>query len=212
MSRKAVLYFDFISPFAYLFFKQLDKLPADLEITLKPVLFAGLLKHWGHKGPAEIPEKRKFTYRFVEWQTAELGIPFKFPPAHPFNPVTMLRLAVALQSSQAAVAKIFDFIWREGGDITDAAAVAKLGQSLGVDNIDSLVGNPTVKKDLIQNGEDALAQGVFGVPTLVVDGQLFWGADSLAMLFRYLEKPGFFETTEMRRVSALPIGQERKQS
>lgn len=210
MSRKAVLYFDFISPFAYLFFKQLDKLPADLEITLKPVLFAGLLKHWGHKGPAEIPEKRKFTYRFVDWQAAELGIPFTFPPAHPFNPVTVLRLAVALQSSHAAVEKIFDFIWCEGGDITDAAAVAKLCQSLGVENIDSLVGNPTVKKDLIQNGEDALAQGVFGVPTLVVDGELFWGADSLEMLVRYLEKPGFFESKEMRRVSELPEGTQRR--
>jgi 2-hydroxychromene-2-carboxylate isomerase len=209
VSRKAVLYFDFISPFAYLFFKQLHKLPAHLEITLKPLLFAGLLKHWGHKGPAEISAKRKFTYRFITWQATELGIPLKFPPAHPFNPVKLLRLAVALGSSHASVETIFDFVWREGGDMTNATALSRLGKTLGVEDIDSLVGNPTVKSQLIQNGEEALAQGVFGVPTLVVDGELFWGSDSITMLQRYLEKPGFFDNAEMRRVSDLPEGAVR---
>jgi 2-hydroxychromene-2-carboxylate isomerase len=72
VSRQATLYFDFISPFGYLYFKMLDRLPAEIELEFKPVLFAGLLKHWEHKGPAEIPGKRKFTYRFVQWKAAEL--------------------------------------------------------------------------------------------------------------------------------------------
>lgn len=211
MNRRATLYFDFISPFAYLFFKQLDRLPADLEIEYKPVLFAGLLKHWEHKGPAEIPEKRKFTYRFIQWQAAQLGIPLKFPPAHPFNPVKMLRLAVALGSRRDAIQKIFDFIWGEGGDVTDAAALAGLAQDLGVADIDALTENKTVKEQLIRNGEAAIAAGVFGVPTIVADGNLFWGSDSLGMLFAYLGDSALLHSDEMRRISDLPVGAERKQ-
>lgn len=210
MSRQATLYFDFISPFAYLLFKQLHKLPPDLEILFKPILFAGLLKHWGHKGPAEIPGKRKFTYRFVEWQAAELGISFKFPPAHPFNPVKLLRLAVALEARRDAIETIFDFVWQSGGDAGDAAALTALAKNLGLEDADSSAEDPTVKERLIENGKEALALGVFGVPTFVVDNELFWGADSLGMLQRYLVEPGFFKTPEMLRISDLPVGSERK--
>lgn len=210
MKRRAVLYFDFISPFAYLLFKQLHHLPADLEIEFKPVLFAGLLKHWEHKGPAEIPEKRKFTYRFIQWQAAQLGIPLQFPPAHPFNPVQVLRLAVALGSGHDTIQKIFDFIWGMGGDVTDSAALARLAQDLGVADIDALTQNKTVKEQLIRNGEAAIAAGVFGVPTFVADGNLFWGSDSLGMLLAYLGDPAILHSDEMRRISDLPVGAERK--
>ncbi len=210
MKRHATLYFDFISPFAYLLFKQLDQLPSGIEIEFKPVLFAGLLKHWAHKGPAEIPEKRKFTYRFIQWQAAQLGIPLQFPPAHPFNPVKLLRLAVALGSNHDAIQKIFDFIWGRGGDVADPAALKKLGKDLGVADIDALVENKVVKEQLIRNGEAAIAAGVFGVPTFVADGNLFWGSDSLGMLLAYLGDPNLLHSDEMRRISDLPVGAERK--
>ena len=74
-----------------------DRLPDDLEITLKPVLFAGLLGHWDMKGPAEIPAKRVQTYRYCHWLAEKRGIPFKAPPRHPFNPLPLLRLARMLQ-------------------------------------------------------------------------------------------------------------------
>lgn len=51
-------YFDFISPFAYLQFVRLGEL-AGARLRLRPVLFAGLLQHWGQLGPAEIPAKRR---------------------------------------------------------------------------------------------------------------------------------------------------------
>lgn len=50
-------YFDFISPYSYLHLKQFGRLPPDLEIEYVPILFAGVLKHYGHKGPAEIPPR-----------------------------------------------------------------------------------------------------------------------------------------------------------
>lgn len=186
-----------------------DRLPANLKITFKPILFAGLLKHWEHKGPAEIPEKRKFTYRFIQWKAGELGISLKFPPAHPFNPVKLLRLAVALDANTEAIGKIFDFIWRDGQNVSDDAALTNLGKILGVENINAIVENPTVKEKLIQNGKDALAHGVFGVPTFLIDGELFWGADSLEMFNLYLKNPDFLKTAEMRRISELPEGTQR---
>ena len=85
--RAADWYFDFLSPFSYLQLVQFDRLPPDLEITYRPVLFAGLLGHWEHKGPAEIPAKRVHTYRWCHWYAARHGIPFRMPPAHPFNPL-----------------------------------------------------------------------------------------------------------------------------
>ena len=92
---KATWYFDFISPFAYLQLVQFPKLPNDLEITTVPVLFSALLKHWGQLGPAEIPPKRQFVYRFFQWNADRLNIPFTMPPRHPYNPMPSLRLCVA---------------------------------------------------------------------------------------------------------------------
>src|SRR6266487_3546889 len=90
-------YFDFISPFSYLQCEQLPTLERSIRIRYRPVLFAALLAAHGHKGPAEIASKRRFTYRFVVWQSAKLGIPLKFPAAHPFNPLSLLRLAIVAE-------------------------------------------------------------------------------------------------------------------
>jgi 2-hydroxychromene-2-carboxylate isomerase len=86
-------YFDFVSPFSYLQCEQLPALEKKLRIHYRPVLFAGLLKVHGHKGPAEIPAKRRFTYRYPSGEARALGVPFKFPAVHPFNPLPLLRLA-----------------------------------------------------------------------------------------------------------------------
>ena len=209
MIANADWYFDFISPFSYLQFKQLGHLPQGLAITFKPMLFAGLLEHWEHKGPAEIPGKRKFTYRFVQWRAKELGIALKFPPAHPFNPIQMLRLAVALDSRREVIGAIFDFIWRDGNDVTDSGALSRLAGDLKIDSIESLVGNKAVKDKLIQNGQDAIQAGVFGVPTFVADGNLFWGSDSLDLFRAYIADPAILQEDEMHRVSNLPEGARR---
>ena len=72
---KATWYFDFVSPFAYLHNLRLDEFSSHLNIERKPLLFAGLLKHWNTKGPAELPSKRIFTYRHVQWMAERLDIP-----------------------------------------------------------------------------------------------------------------------------------------
>src|SRR5207302_3257414 len=105
-------YFDFVSPYSYICFHRLAGISP--VMTYKPVLFAGLLEHWGQKGPAEVPVKRRWTYRWCTWWARELGVPFRFPAAHPFNPLPHLRLALACGSSPDAVKRIFEWIWMSG--------------------------------------------------------------------------------------------------
>ena len=205
---RLVWYFDFISPFSYLQYAGYPELFRRPDIELRPVLFAGLLNHWGQKGPAEIAEKRKQTYRFVAWQARKLDVPLRFPPGHPFNPVHVLRLAVALGATREVVGTIYDFIWKEGRSVADEWA--ELCARLKVSDANALIGVSDVKEQLRKNGEEAITAGVFGVPTFVVDGEKFWGVDATAMLLEYLTDPQLFNTAEMRRIDALPIAAERR--
>src|SRR5258707_3336287 len=94
--------FDVISPFAYLAFPQLSRLPAHVSVGFVPVLFAGLLKHFGQLGPAEIPSKRRFTYRFVLWRGRPLGAPLRLPPPHPFKPPPLPRPVITPRTERRA--------------------------------------------------------------------------------------------------------------
>ena len=96
--RRADWYFDFVSPFAYFAVRRLEELGHELDIHCRPVLLAELLNQRGQKGPAEIPTKRLWTYRWCTWWAAEHAIPFRFPAAHPFNPLPYLRLAICAGS------------------------------------------------------------------------------------------------------------------
>ena len=110
-------YFDLVSPFAYLHLKRFGELHPALDVEFVPVLFAGLLKHWDNKGPAELAPKRLHTYRSCVWTAAQHGIPFRMPPRHPFNPLHGQRLLVALGAPRAAVDAAFDFVFGEGRDL-----------------------------------------------------------------------------------------------
>ena len=202
-------YFDFVSPFAYLQCEQLPALESRLRIHYRPVLFAGLLKAHGHKGPAEIPAKRRFTYRFVVWQAKKLGIPLKFPAVHPFNPLPLLRLAIAADGDPEAVRRIFRFVWRDGriGDLP--IEWVELMSELALPDAATRIDTPEVKDALRRNTDDAIARGVFGVPTLAIGDELFWGADATAMAADFLAAGCRFDDAEMMRVASLPVGAER---
>ena len=203
-------YFDFISPFAYLQSEHLYRVHGDIAIQRKPVLFAGLLNHWGHKGPVEIPAKRTFTYRHAHWLAQRHGLPFRMPPAHPFNPLRSLRLAVALDGDATVVQTIFRHIWREGKTTDNPEDWAILIHELGLTDADARISEPEVKDQLRRNTEEAVTHGVFGVPTFVIDGELFWGFDATDMLLDYLKEPTLFQDPEMQRISVLPAAIHRK--
>lgn len=203
-------FFDFVSPFAYLQCERLDELPDAATIEFRPILFAGLLAHWGHKGPAEIPPKRRFTYRQALWMARRDAIPFCVPPAHPFNPLGALRLAIALGCGARTVRTIFRFIWAEGRRPDDPDNWDTLIKRLDAPDASDLVSSPGVKSALRNNTEEAIALGVFGVPTIAVDAELFWGYDMTDMAADYIRDPNAFDDAEMQRVSHLPIGAERR--
>lgn len=197
-------YFDFVSPYSYICLHRLSEIPR--PITFKPVLFAGLLNHWGQKGPAEISVKRQWTYRWCTWWAGELGIPFRFPAAHPFNPLPHLRLALACGSAPEAVKRIFGWIWMSGENASDPKRFDALCSELGADPA-----RLAETKDLLRrNTEEAAARGVFGVPSFVVDGEVFWGADAIGFLKAFLADPATLRNDEMRRLASLPVAAARK--
>lgn len=203
-------YFDFLSPFAYLQWPRVRALAREQPVTPRPALLAALLAHHGQRGPAEIGSKRRFTYRHVQWQADRMGVPLVFPPAHPFNPLPALRLCLHAGATDAAIDALFDHVWRHGRRADDAASLAPVAAALGIDDIDAALADPQAKAALRENGERAIAQGVFGVPTFVVDGEIYWGADATAMFERRLADPAYFESDSMRRLDALPVAAARR--
>jgi 2-hydroxychromene-2-carboxylate isomerase len=189
-------YLDFISPYAYLAFETVPQqlMGVSHRMVYKPVLFAGMLKHHGQLGPAEIAGKREWTYRQVLWQAKQLGVPFDMPHAHPFNPLALLRLAVACSADGApnryVCETIFRHVWQGGAAADDADRLQTLTQQLKPERA---LDAPDVKAQLKGNTEEAIARGVFGVPAFCVDDKVFWGLDSLPMMRAYLDGDAWFD-------------------
>jgi 2-hydroxychromene-2-carboxylate isomerase len=173
------------------------------------VLFAALLNHHGQIGNAEIESKRRFTYRFALWRARKMGIAMRMPPSHPFNPLAALRLIVAAGSNRAAVERVFDAVWLEGRDAADGGVIAELAAELGVLDPQAALAAPAVKQELIDNTNWAIEHGIFGVPTLVIDGEIFWGHDSFEMAVDYLRDPRLFADPAMQAIDTLPVGVRR---
>jgi 2-hydroxychromene-2-carboxylate isomerase len=180
-----VCYLDFISPYAYLAFERLPEAlrGVSYNVRYKPVLLASLLKHHGQLGPAEIPAKRDWTYRQVMWLAQQQNTLLQMPLSHPFNPLSLLRLAVACDAAgtpnRYACETIFRHVWTGGEEASDTVRLAALSAQLAPLQD---VASEQVKEQLKAHTAEALALGVFGVPTFVVDGKVFWGLDSLPML------------------------------
>ena len=144
-------FFDFISPYSYLQCERLSELSESVSVRYRPVLLGALLNHWDHKGPAEIPGKRKFAYRSLVWSTRKQGVPFRFPAAHPFNPLPLLRLAVALDSRGDAVREMFRFVWRDGRLPDETEHWLALIRRLRAPDADDLIKSERVKRALREN-------------------------------------------------------------
>lgn len=202
-----IWYFDIISPFAALAVPDIGKLGERYDVIYRPVLFAGLLKAFGHLGPAEIPAKRVQTYRQALWIARERGVTFRSPPAHPFNPLGLLRLLCAKELSHADVAAAFRLVWGQGLDPESDETSLALASAIGV--APERAGDQDVKDRLRQNTDSAIAAGVYGVPTLQIGDELFWGLDAMPMAIAFLVDPALRQDSEWLRVSSLPMSVER---
>lgn len=208
--KKIDWYFDFISPFAYLALKRFNTLPAEIEINPIPILFAGILNHHNTKGPAEIERMRQYTFRHIMWLTQQQQVPLKLPPAHPFNPLKYLRLSLLLDCDLKAIETIYDFIWKEGLSADDINDWDQLVKKLSVTDVDEKISQQSIKDKLLDNTNKAAQLGVFGVPTFIVDGELFFGQDSMEFLHEYLENPSILESEAMQSADNMPEGVGRK--
>jgi 2-hydroxychromene-2-carboxylate isomerase len=209
LGRTAEWFFDFVSPFAYLQLEQFETLPASLTVEPKPIVLGALLNHWGQKGPAEIAAKRVFTYRQALYRAQRLGIDYRMPPAHPFNPIKALRLAIAMGGSLDVIRRIFRHIWRDGQDVASPEGFAALCEAMGFPDGVQAVEAQSVKEALRRNTGRAISLDVFGVPTFALDGDLFWGEDATALFVECVESNAWLESPEARRVSQLPVGVQR---
>ncbi|MFC7515545.1 2-hydroxychromene-2-carboxylate isomerase [Herbaspirillum sp. GCM10030257] len=205
--QKIDWYFDFISPFAYLQSELLHTLPSDVQINFKPVLFAALLAHWDNRGPAEIVPKRQWTYEHCAWLAHKHGIPLTMPAQHPFNPLPLLRLCIAFGSTPEVVQRLFRWVWREGKLPSESDHFSQLLKELSV--TPEMLDTPEVKQQLRNHGEQAIAAGVFGVPSTVVDNRCFWGLDATDMLQAYLRGDPFFRSEPFLRAGNVPQGVQR---
>lgn len=192
-------YFDYLSPYPYLQLARFGELEGKVAIRPRPVVFGKLLDHWGQKGPAEIPAKARQTYRITRWMAERRGLPFAGPPRHPFNPLPLLRLTIALGSSLDAVRAIYAHVWGAGQDAQDEGSLDALAGSLGMPDWRERIADPQVKAALHANTADAVAAGVFGVPSFVCAGELFWGEDATDLFLAFLADPGMFARPPYQR-------------
>lgn len=219
--RDIDFYYDPISPYAYLAFERLPQVLMGLNVWVryKPVLFAALLKAHGQLGPAEIPGKRDWTYRQVQWLAQQQGVPLDLPAAHPFNPLALLRLGLATctddmpgETSRYVTEQLFHHVWRGGLDATAPERLASLQVLLQTHMSErgkTWPDGEVVKQRLRANTDAALAIGLFGVPSLLVDGRVFWGQDGLPMLRAYLDGDTWFSSGAWDAAQALPAGVRR---
>jgi 2-hydroxychromene-2-carboxylate isomerase len=214
--KHITFYLDFISPYAYLAFQKLPEALRGLSYSVRhrPVLFAAMLKHHGQLGPAEIAAKRDWTYRHVLWLAYSNGIAMRMPENHPFNPLPLLRLAVACSPASEAGAPnryvceaIFRHVWGTGADAADERRLDQLAQQLAPQ---LHMPDDAAKSQLKRNTDEAIALGVFGVPAFEVDGRVFWGFDALPMLRDYLLGGTWFTGEQWKDAGQVAVGAARK--
>lgn len=206
MSEKiaATLYYDIISPFAYLYIKQRNRLEPHLDIKPMPILLGGLLRSTENKGPGEVAAKRPHTYQFCVWQAEKLGIPFRFPEHHPFMTVAAQRLLAEQKAAWPMVEKAFDYIWVEGKDPN--LSWPEFCSYLGLAEDTKKPEDPAVKAQLIANTNQAKADGAFGVPALILNQHCFWGVDTIDWVLDYIARPDMFSETAYVHAASVPNG------
>lgn len=215
-SRSLRYYFDFISPYAYIGWWRFKALAKRHELTLEPVpvLLAVFLNTFENKGPAEIEPKRIYTFKHVMRLAYEFGLPLLPPPNHPFNPLLALRVAEAAEPEQKAevIDTLYHCAWGTGEGVTEPQTVAAALESAGLPGsaLVAAAGTPEVKGRLRTNTEQAMARGVFGVPSIQVDEEVFWGQDSFYHVDCFIHGDDPLHPELVERFRNLPAGSVRK--
>ena len=198
--KQVEFYFDFLSPYSYLSWNWVRKqfLESKFQFEFLPVVMSKIIHHYDTKGPAEIASKRNYLYRDCLRFAALNEIPFRTPTKLPFNSLYALRMSVAESVEDAGsdqyelqfklIDAIFTSGWGNGLDIGDPDVLLQICRDAGLDGAKLLeaASGGEARSAVKKNIKRALSNGVFGVPTFIVDGELFWGNDSTPSLVRVL--------------------------
>jgi 2-hydroxychromene-2-carboxylate isomerase len=185
--------FDYESPNAYLAWTELPRLEKsyDLSVEPVPVLYAGLLDAHGHVGPGEIPAKGRWMMKDVLRKSVRLGIPLNPPAFMPFNPLLALRVTLldfTEEMQRRVIQALFEAVWVRGLHVSEPAVVKQVTNELGLPGAELVeqAQAPEIKALLRRQTDEVAASGVFGVPAMQVEGELFWGYDDFPHLELFL--------------------------
>lgn len=197
MGKTVEFYFDFGSPASYLAWTQLPGIAAraGAQIAWRPVLLGGIFQATGNRSPAEIPAKGVYMFRDLARFAQRYGVPFNLNPHFPINTLQLMRGAIALQyrkpeSFQRYVEAIFKAIWVDGLNLNDPAAVGGVLTRAGLNpqEVLAMVGEQEIKDRLRAETDAAVKRGLFGVPTMFVGEEMFFGQDRLDFVTAALER------------------------
>ncbi len=216
-SREPIRFlFDYISPYSYIAWTQIRALAErhDRQVEPVPILFAALLNAHGHKGPAEIPPKRVYMFKHVLRLASRLRLPLSPPPSHPFNPLLALRvssLPMPDENRLDLIDRLYRATWAGGPGVEDEQVVAQLAGEAGLDGAAAVAQarSDEAKARLREQTEAALAAGAFGVPTMLVGSELFWGYDSFPDVEQHLRGEDPASTAVLSRWAGLPATARR---
>lgn len=186
-------YFDFLSPFSYFAWMKLQVVAKELnlKVNYKPVALGPLLNHWQIKGPGEVTPKREFLLKQCLRYAAKHQIEFTTPKTHPFNSLYALRLALKGTAGDSQE-KVIEALWKAGwqtridmGEPEELLAALRR-HDLPADELYEKSFTKEAKVELKSNIQEAISYGAFGVPSFVVDGELFWGNDAIEDLRNFI--------------------------
>ena len=183
-------YFDYESPNAYIAWTQLPKLARryGFDVEPVPILYAALLDANGQIGPGEQPTKGLWMAKNMMRKAMLLGIPLNKPAFLPFNPLRALRASILPMDEAtrtAVISALFEAVWVHGLHVNEPGVVEGVLDGLGLPGAEWMArAESSENKARLRALTDvATAKGVFGVPSMTVGDELFWGYDD----FPYLE-------------------------
>ncbi len=204
-------YFDYESPNAYLAWTQLPRLAATHGRVIEPlpILYAALLDAHGQLGPGEMPAKGAWMSKNLARKALLLGVPLNPPAFMPFNPLLALRMSLLpleVRERRALIDALFAAVWVRGLHVSEPAVARQVADEVGLPGA-ALVAQaqtPEIKAHLRRETDDAVARGVFGVPSMMVGDELFWGYDDFPYLELFLAGKDPVDPEEWRRRSGAP--------
>jgi 2-hydroxychromene-2-carboxylate isomerase len=181
----ATFYYDLMSPYAYLASARLDRVLPE-SATWQPVLLGGLFRLTGRSSWAVgDDERRRRGIAEIEGRAAAYGLPqLRWPDPWPSSSLAAMRVAVHARRAgreREFAAAAFGTAFVDGRDLGELHHVLGAAEAAGLDPraAEAAVSDQSVKDELRDQTDAAGARGVFGVPTVAVGEELFWGDDRL---------------------------------